>query len=868
MPDITTEYLALRDQYIEARFARLNAVQRQAVFATEGPLLILAGAGSGKTTVLVNRIANIIRFGSAHGSRELPRPVTEADLNDLRTAVANGRDLPRETAYLAVCPARPWNVLAITFTNKAAGELKERLRAMLGDTLGGDVNASTFHSACVRMLRRDAERIGFPKSFTIYDSDDQQRVIKQIYKDLMIDDKFLPVKSAIAQISSFKDKLMSAEEVAGEPFANTKAQLISKIYTAYAGRLKTAGAMDFDDLIFHTVRLLQNDAEAREYYQNRFRYVVVDEYQDTSVAQFHLVRLLAGGTNNVCVVGDDDQSIYKFRGATIENILNFEKVFSGAKTIRLEQNYRSTANILNAANSVIKNNMGRKGKTLWTESGDGEKVHHYTATNEQDEASHIADVIGEHLREGASLKDHAVLYRMNAQSNPIETYFARAGIPYRIVGGQRFFDRKEVKDINSYLAVIVNPRDDVRLRRIINEPARKIGMTTIDKIGELASTAGVPMMEIIAHVRDYPALQRASAPLERFYEMYRELCDLSISEPLDVFVGDVIKKSGYEAMLKAMKEEGETRLENLGQLVSSIKTYADQNGEDATLAGFLEEVALISDLDSYDNDADSVTMMTIHSAKGLEFPYVFVIGMEDGIFPGDMAKYNEEDMEEERRLCYVAITRAKKELYLSSSRTRMIFGQTRRNPPSSFLAEIDPALLDETQSPELSSYGGGFGAGYGTYSANVPGGRSGYSGASRGYLNSEYNARPRGGFGGGYSSGFASGGHESPNSYGGRHTVQSTGFGSGYGRSRGAGSAVPAGAGTSTLAGAPATAAPKKKEAVSYAPGDVVEHRVFGRGTVLKATPIAGDCIVEIQFERVGVKKTMANYAPLKKVEE
>lgn len=868
MADITKEYLALRDQYIESRFARLNPVQRQAVFATEGPLLILAGAGSGKTTVLVNRIANIIRFGSAHSSTELPRPVTEADLNDLRNAVAAGRDLPRETAYLAVRPARPWNVLAITFTNKAAGELKERLRAMLGDTLGGDVNASTFHSACVRMLRRDAERIGFPKSFTIYDSDDQQRVIKQIYKDLMIDDKFLPVKSAIGQISSFKDKLLSAEDVAGEPFANTKAQLVSKIYTAYAGRLKAAGAMDFDDLIFHTVKLLQNDAEAREYYQNRFRYVVVDEYQDTSIAQFHLVRLLAGGTNNVCVVGDDDQSIYKFRGATIENILNFEKVFTGAKTIRLEQNYRSTANILNAANSVIKNNMGRKGKTLWTDHGDGEKVHHYTATNEQDEASHIADVIGEHLREGASLKDHAVLYRMNAQSNPIETYFARAGIPYRIVGGQRFFDRKEVKDINSYLAIIVNPRDDVRLRRIINEPARKIGMTTIEKIGELAASKGVPMMEIIAHVRDYPELQRAAAALERFYEMYRELCDLSVSEPLDQFVGDVIAKSGYEAMLKAMKEEGETRRENLGQLVSSIKTYADQNGEDATLSGFLEEVALISDLDSYDNDADSVTMMTIHSAKGLEFPYVFVVGMEDGIFPGEMAKYNEEDMEEERRLCYVAITRAKKELYLSTSRTRMIFGQTRRNPPSAFLSEIDPGLLDETQSPELTGYGGGFGAGYGSYSTNVPGGRSGYSGASRGYLNSEYNARPRGGFGGGYSSGFASGGHESPNSYGGRHQVQSTGFGSGYGRSRSAGNTAPAGAGTSTLAGAPTAAPQKKAAAASYAAGDIVEHRVFGRGKVLKATPIAGDCIVEIQFDRVGVKKTMANYAPLKKVEE
>ena len=867
MPDLTSEYLALRDQYIEARFTKLNPMQRQAVFTTEGPLLILAGAGSGKTTVLVNRIANIIRFGSAHGSKELARPVTEQDLNDLRTAVAAGRDLPRETAYLAVRPARPWNVLAITFTNKAAGELKERLRAMLGETLGGDVFASTFHSACVRFLRRDAERIGFPKSFTIYDSDDQQRVIKQIYKDLMIDDKFLPVKSAVSQISSFKDKLLSAEDIASEAPRDTKAALISKIYTTYAARLKKAGAMDFDDLIYHTVKLLQNDEEARRYYQDKFKYVVVDEYQDTSIAQFNLVRLLAGGSNNVCVVGDDDQSIYKFRGATIENILNFEQVFKGAKTIRLEQNYRSTSNILNAANSVIKNNAGRKGKTLWTQNGDGEKVHHYTASNEQDEASHLADIIGEHLREGAHLRDHAVLYRMNAQSNPIETYFARAGIPYRIVGGQRFFDRKEVKDINSYLAVIVNPRDDVRLRRIINEPARKIGATTIEKIGDLAAKNGVPMLEIIGHVREYPELQRAAAPLEKFYEMYRELCDLSVTLPLDEFAGEVVKKSGYEAMLKAQKEEGQTRLENLGQLISSVKTYVDQNGEDATLAGFLEEVALISDLDSYDQDADSVTMMTIHSAKGLEFPYVFVVGMEDGVFPGDMARYNEEDMEEERRLCYVAITRAKKELYLSSSRSRLIFGQTRRNPPSTFLSEIDPDLLDETQSPELACSGGGFGAGYGSYSTNVPGGRSGYSGASRGYLNSEYNARPRGGFGGGYSSGFASGGHESPNYSGGCHNVQSTGFGTGYGRSNNPHHATPAGAGTSTLAGTP-SAAPKKKEAVSYAPGDLVEHRVFGKGKVIKATPIAGDCIVEIQFDRVGVKKTMANYAPLKKLTE
>ena len=403
----------------------------------------------------------------------------------------------------------------------------------------------------------------------------------------------------------------------------------------------------------------------------------------------------------------------------------------------------------------------------------------------------------------------------------------------------------------------------MRLRRIINEPARKIGGTTLDKVAELAAAKGVPMLKIVADSRNYPALQRASAALERFYEMYRELCDLSVTLPLDEFVGEVIRRSGYEAMLKAQHEEGQTRLENLGQLVSSIKTYADQNGEDATLSGFLEEVALISDLDSYDTDADSVTMMTIHSAKGLEFPYVFVVGMEDGVFPGDLARYNEADMEEERRLCYVAITRAKKELYLSSSRSRMIFGQTKRNPPSCFLSEIDPALLDETQSPDLA-YSSGFGSGYGSYGAAVPGGRSGYSGASRGYLNSEYNARP-GGFGSGYGSGFASGGHESPNYAGGRHGVQPAGFGAGYGSSR---KVMPAGAGTSTLAGLQkADAAPKAKSA-GYKAGDVVEHRVFGKGTVIKATPIAGDCIVEIQFDRVGVKRTMANYAPLKKLNE
>ena len=863
MPDvITNEFVQLRDQYIESCFSRLNPVQREAVFAIDGPLLILAGAGSGKTTVLVNRIANMIRFGHAHGSRDVSRPVTREDVDHLRATMQSGRQPSADQLrLLAVDAVRPWNVLAITFTNKAAGELKERLKAMLGESVGGDVHASTFHSACVRMLRRDAERIGFPTSFTIYDTDDQLRVIKQIYKDLLIDDKFLPPKNAIARISGFKDKLLSPEDVAAEPPKDTKAALVCKIYSAYAARLKTAGAMDFDDLIYHTVRMLENDAEAREYYQNKFRYIVVDEYQDTSVAQFQLVRLLAGGTNNVCVVGDDDQSIYKFRGATIENILNFEQVFTGARTIRLEQNYRSTSNILDAANSVIKNNNGRKGKTLWTENGTGEKVHHYTASSEQDEASHIAEVIGQNLREGAHLRDHAVLYRMNAQSSPVEAYFARAGIPYRIVGGQRFFDRKEVKDINSYMAVVVNPRDDVRLRRIINEPARKIGATTVDKIAELAASRGTSMMQIISEASTYPALARAASALGAFYDMYQELRDLSVTLPLDEFAGEVIRKTGYEAMLKAQKEEGESRLENLGQLVNSVKTYADQNGEDATLSGFLEEVALIADIDSYDENADSVTLMTLHSAKGLEFPYVFIIGMEDGVFPGELTRYSEEDMEEERRLCYVGITRAKKELYLSSSRTRMLFGQTKRNPPSCFLSEIDSDLIDATESADLT-YSGGFGAGYGSYSASVPGGRSGYSGASRGYLNSEYNA---GGFGGRYAggrSGFsASGGNESPRGVGSSRTVSTGGFGAGYGSSRGT---RPAG-GSSSLLGGAGQPAPAKKGA-AYAPGDLVDHKVFGKGKVIRVTPVAGDCIVEIQFDRVGVKKTMANYAPLTKL--
>ena len=887
--NLQQEFCKLRDTYIEKQFGRLNEMQRAAVFTTSGPLLILAGAGSGKTTVLVNRIANLIRFGSAHGSSWTPREVTEDDVKALRTALMTGTDAPGWLdGMLRKDAVRSWNVMAITFTNKAAGELKERLRNMLGGEEGDEVFASTFHSACVRILRRWAEEIGYPRSFTIYDTDDSQRVMKTVYKELSVDDKFFPVKSAINQMSRWKDQLVSPAEALQTPAKDTKGALAARVYAAYEKKLKEAGAFDFDDLIYQTVQLLAEHKEVRDFYQNKYRYLLVDEYQDTSVAQFRLVSLLTGPEKNICVVGDDDQSIYRFRGATIENILNFERVYPGTKTIRLEQNYRSTSNILNAANCVIQHNTERKGKTLWTQNGEGDKVQVYTAENEQDEASHIADIIGQHLREGGHLADHAVLYRMNAQSAPLESYFTRAGIPHKIVGGQRFNDRKEVKDIHSYMSIVANPRDDVRLRRIINEPARKIGATTIDVIADLAGQEGVSMLEIIRHADQYAKLSRAIAPLYKFYQIYERLQDSLENKTLDEFASDVIEITGYKAMLEADAAKGHEdaadRLQNLGQLVNNVKNYCDQHGEEASLEGYLEDIALISDIDNYNESADQVVLMTIHSAKGLEFPYVFLIGMEEGVFPSEMSKYSEADLEEERRLAYVGITRAKKELYISNSVTRMLYGRTQRNEPSRFLREIEPEYLEETRSPVLEQRSrlGGWGS---NYSDTVPGGASGYSGASgwgrgsssygsyggstgygnrSGYLNREYNAGESRGFGSGYagrgssSSGYGSSYGSHSGSVGG-----SGGFGSGYSRP-----AVPkTSAKQINFTG---TLATKTNENTTkhYEPGDVVEHKVFGRGTVVAVKPAAGDQIVEIRFEKVGIKKTMANFAPLTKITE
>ncbi|HIV87287.1 MAG TPA: UvrD-helicase domain-containing protein [Candidatus Pygmaiobacter gallistercoris] len=791
------EFLTLRRRVIEASFGGLNPVQREAVFTVNGPLLILAGAGSGKTTVLINRIANLVRYGIAHDSDKIFGTVTEQDLAELRGLLENGGKLTARLAgLLAVDNVRPWQILAITFTNKAAGELKTRLAGRLGAD-AQEIVASTFHSACVRILRREAGYLGYPSAFTIYDSDDSQRAMKELYKQQNIDDKFLPIRSALSAIGRLKDQMIGPDD-AMKDASDVRAKLIAQVYAGYAKRLRSAGAMDFDDLIYQTVRLFQDNPDVLERYRRRWRYILVDEYQDTSVAQFLLVSLLAGGSNNICVVGDDDQSIYRFRGATIENILSFEQHFPGAKVIRLEQNYRSTTNILEAANRVIRNNVGRKGKTLWTDNGLGEKVQYYVADSEQDEAAHIASIIGQNLKKGARLRDHAVLYRMNAQSGPIETYFARAGIPYKIVGGHRFFDRKEVKDILSYLSVIANPQDDLRLRRIINEPARKIGAATMDAAANIAAGLGCSLLEVIGEAEDYPSLSRALNPLKNFYALYQELAAAAEDQTLDELVATVIDRSGYRRMLEAQGDEGETRLENLGELISAVKTYVQEQGEEATLEGYLEQVALISDIDGYDEEADTVVMMTMHAAKGLEFDYVFLVGMEEGIFPGEMSKNSPDDLEEERRLCYVGITRAKKELYLSRARTRMIYGKTNHYPASQFLREIGEDLLESEESLTPA-----FGR-----ASSTP------HGAGRGMSFKSFAA-------------------------------------------------------SSTLAAAPKPrpAAAKRGAGVKFAPGDRVEHKVFGQGVVLKVTPIAGDSIVEIRFDTAGVKKTMANYAPLTKLE-
>lgn len=812
--DLTQEFCALRDTYIEKQFGRLNDMQRQAVFTTDGPLLILAGAGSGKTTVLVNRIANLIRFGSAHGSKQTPRPATEDDIKALRNAIMTGTAAPSWLdGMLRQNAVRSWNVMAITFTNKAAGELKERLRRMLGGEEGDEVFASTFHSACVRILRRWAEEIGYPRSFTIYDTDDSQRVMKAVYKDLNVDDKFLPIKAAINQMSRWKDQLVSPEQALASPAKDTKGALTARIYAAYEKRLKEAGAFDFDDLIYQTVQLLAEHKDVRDFYQNKYRYLLVDEYQDTSVAQFRLVSLLTGPEKNICVVGDDDQSIYRFRGAEVKNILTFDKRYKGTRTIRLEQNYRSTQNILDAANAVIKNNVGRKGKTLWTDAGSGEKVTIKTVFNEQDEANFVVSGMMMDFNRGKNWRDNAVLYRMNAQSNALEYALKRNGIPYQVVGGMKFFDRAEVKDMLAYLALINNPADDLRLRRIINTPARGIGNASVERVQTLAAEQGVPMMTVLRAAGEYAALKTAAARLEKFAAMIDALHDAAGDTELADFYDLVCEQSGY---LRALEDKGDMesrgRLENVQELKSNILAFLDGEPEDATLAGFLNEIALYTDLDSASTD-NCVTLMTMHSAKGLEFPCVYVVGMEEGIFPGNRAVGDEEELEEERRLCYVAMTRAKEKLTLTNARQRMLFGRTTPNAPSRFLNEIPAENVNWLSKPSAeprSRYDEDYADGYGSF---------------------------------GRSSGFGSG-------YGSRGGSVTTGFSGTVARPTHPKTAVSA-------AAKPAAGKPT----LQLSAGDQVNHKTFGDGMVISVTPMGGDALIEVAFEQVGTKKLMLKTA-------
>ena len=690
------EFFELRKKIIEKDFSYMNEKQRQAIFQVKGPLLILAGAGSGKTTVIVNRIANIVKYGNAYHSKEVRFEPTERDIRYMKAYLDGDEDLRFDVEdLLSVEPARPWQILAITFTNKAANELKERLEKMLGEE-AKDIWASTFHSSCVRILRKDGEVLGYSKNFTIYDTDDSKRLIKECQRQLNISESALSYKTIISEISKAKDSLISPDEYMKNAGKDARMVRIAQVYKMYQEEMKKANAMDFDDIIVNTVNLLEKYSDVREYYQNKFKYIMVDEYQDTNHAQYKLTELLAGAHRNICVVGDDDQSIYRFRGATIENILSFEHRYAESNIIRLEQNYRSTQTILDVANEVISNNKKRKGKSLWTSNGAGDKVVINTAYDEGDEATFIADKISDGVSTGKyNFSDHAVLYRMNAQSNAIERTLVRSGIPYRIIGGHRFYERQEIRDAIAYLTVINNPEDNVRLRRIVNVPKRGIGDTTINKASEISSGLGISLYEVFRHSDEYEALKRSSKKLIAFCDLIETLSENVDKIPLDELFSDVISKTDYLGHLRLDKEKGEERIENIYELVSNLKTYESEN-EEPTLAGFLEEVALMTDIDNYNAQQDAVVMMTIHSAKGLEFPVVFLPGMEEGIFPGIQSMYNPDDIEEERRLAYVGITRAKEKLFISHANLRMIFGSTTRNLPSRFVIEIPDALTERT----------------------------------------------------------------------------------------------------------------------------------------------------------------------------
>lgn len=798
MTEYNNSILELRKKVIEKEFSKMNNMQFKAVTTVKGPVLVLAGAGSGKTTVLVNRIACLIKYGNAYNSEYVSPYVSEEDILAANNYL-NGVTENINSESLSVDAAKAWQILAITFTNKAAGELKDRISLKLG-SLSEGIWAGTFHSVCAKILRQYGEILCYTNSYTIYDTDDQKKLVKEILKQMGIEEKIFPVRSVLNEISKAKDELLTPEQLKQKSEGDSRLLKIAEIYKEYQNKLLNANAMDFDDLIVNTVCVFKKSPETLSYYQNKFKYIMVDEYQDTNHAQYVLVSMLAEKHKNICVVGDDDQSIYRFRGATIENILSFEDEYKESLVIRLEQNYRSTSNILNAANAVIANNRYRKGKNLWTNSGDGEKITVKTLSDEREEAKFVADSVLDYIQSGGKFKDNAVLYRTNAQSNAIENVFVRSGVSYKVIGGFRFFDRKEIKDIIAYLNVINNKNDDIRLRRIINEPKRGIGETTVNTASAIASGLGVSLYEVFKNCEDFPQLSRSCVKLKSFVNLMENLTEFSESKPVSELMNEVIEKTGYSISLLGLGEEGKDKIENLKELSTTAIQYEKEN-EDPTLNGFLEEVALVSDLDNYDSETDSVVLMTIHSAKGLEFSNVYLVGMEEGLFPGNQTIYaDEREMEEERRLAYVAITRAKKRLYVLNAYTRMIYGQTNRNRVSRFVEEI-PKDLCNIESSGIST---GFGKVF-------------FKSGSDNY-NSNYN-----------------------NSYNGYKTNKQTIF----------------------QQSKQTKSFNNNSNAGKYKAGQKVLHKAFGEGLILSVMPMGNDLLLEVAFETKGTKKIMANFAKM-----
>ena len=732
---------------------KLNERQKEAVLATEGPVLVLAGAGSGKTTVLVNRIAYMI---------------SEKHI-------------------------RPWNILAITFTNKAAREMKDRIERLLGDT-AKDMWIGTFHSVCVRILRSCIDLLGYRRDFVIYDTADTKTVMKECLRELDIDEKSFPVRNVLSIISNAKNDLMDAATFENVYKSDYRMSIIAKIYYRYQTKLRKNNAVDFDDIILNTVKILSENPDVLSKYQDKFQYILVDEYQDTNNSQYLLINLLAQANRNLCVVGDDDQSIYKFRGANIGNILNFEDDYSDVQKITLDQNYRSTQNILDAANSVISNNKGRMGKSLWTSNGNGNKVYVYTGTNEYDEARYIARQIKKHFDEQGSFSDCAILYRTNAQSRVIEEMLMRESVPYKVLSGLRFYDRKEIKDIIAYLRVVYNPNDDVSLARIINEPKRKIGNATLEKARNIARKKETSLYDVISHADDYPEFKTAIKKLLSFSEIIQSLIKLKDTVTIEDLTGRILNDTGYmPALVMEDTTESKTRIENLGEFISVITEFEKNEETGNTLGEFLENISLVSDIDGYDENEDSAVLMTIHSAKGLEFPIVFLSGLEEGLFPGMRSMESDDDIEEERRLCYVAITRAKEQLYITKTISRTIHGKTMPTTASRFFREIPVEYLEDktTLQPKVAKVMQDLGV----RNASAP-----------------------------------------------KKEVYMT---------KGFGSSVKSSGST---------------EYSKFKAGDTVEHRTFGRGEILKATPCGNDCILEIQFESIGFKRLMAAFAKVKKI--